>query len=79
MSANDSPQFGGELSRRAPELLALDEYKGGRLTETELQRVLGFGTRYKLDGFLKARGMMIDDYTVEDLRREVDMLQHLVF
>lgn len=41
-----------DLSRRALELLALEEYKSGHLTETELQRLLGFGTRHKLDGSL---------------------------
>jgi len=70
---------GGDLSRRALELLALEEYRSGHLTETELQRLLGFGTRYKLDGFLKAHGVMIDDYTAEDLRREVVNLQRLGF
>jgi len=70
---------GGDLSRRALELLALEEYKSGHLTETELQRLLGFGTRYKLDGFLKAHGILIDDYTVDDLRREVATLQRLRF
>jgi Uncharacterised protein family (UPF0175) len=68
-----------DLSRRALELLALEEYKGGHLTETELQRLLGFGTRYKLDGFLKAHGVMIDDCTAEDLRREVANLERLGF
>ena len=42
-------------------------------------RLLGFGTRYKLDGFLKAHGIMIDDYTADDLRREVADLQRLGF
>jgi len=70
---------GGDLSRRALEALALEEYKSGHLTETELQRLLGFGTRYKLDGFLKAHGVMIDDYTIEDLRREVETLERLGF
>jgi hypothetical protein len=70
---------GADLSRRALELLALEEYKTGNLTETELQRLLGFGTRYKLDGFLKAHGVMIDDYTADDLRREVADLQRLGF
>lgn len=68
-----------DLSRRALELLALEEYKSGRLTETDLQRLLGFGTRYMLDGFLKAHGMLIDDYTVDDLRREVAALERLGF
>ena len=69
----------GDLSRRALELLALEEYKSGHLTESELQRLLGFGARYRLDGFLKAHGVMIDDYTADDLRREVANLQRLGF
>lgn len=69
----------GDLSRRALEALALEEYKSGHLTETELQRLLGFGTRYKLDGFLKAHGVMIDDYAIEDLHREAETLERLGF
>jgi hypothetical protein len=45
---------GGDLSRRALEALALEEYKSGRLSKLELRSLLGFGTRYRLDGFLKA-------------------------
>lgn len=63
-------------SRRALEALALEEYKSGRLTEDELRRLLGFGTRYQLDGFLKAHDVWIE-YTVEDFRREVDSLDRL--
>jgi hypothetical protein len=70
---------GGDLSRRALEGFALEEYKAGRLTETEMQRLLGFGTRYKLDGFLKEHGIMVEDYTVDDLRREVSSLERLGF
>jgi len=44
---------GADLSRRALEALALEEFKGGRITKPELRRLLGFGTRYQLDGFLK--------------------------
>ena len=69
----------GDLSLRALEALALQEYKSGHLTETELQKFLGFGTRYRLDGFLKVHGVLIDDYTIEDLHREVETLQRLGF
>lgn len=31
--------------------------------------MLGFGTRYKLDGFLKAHGVM-DDFAIEDLEQD---------
>lgn len=68
-----------DLSRRALELLALEEYKSGRLTETDLQRLLGFATRYALDGFLKAHGVLIEDFTVDDLRSEVAALERLGF
>ncbi len=77
--AGQLTEGGVDLSRRALEALALEEYKCGHLTETELQKLLGFGTRYKLDGFLKARGVLIDDYTIEDLRGEVETLQRLGF
>jgi hypothetical protein len=66
----------GDVSRRALEALALDEYKNGHLTEDEMRRLLGFGTRYQLDGFLKAHDIWVD-YTIEDFRREVDSLKKL--
>jgi hypothetical protein len=47
---------GYDLSRRALEALALEEYRGGGLTTAELGRVLGFGTDAALDDFLKAHG-----------------------
>jgi hypothetical protein len=67
---------GDDLSRRALETLALEEYKSGRLTSADLRRVLGFSTRYQLDGFLKARGIWAD-YTIEDFRREMEDLKRL--
>lgn len=41
---------GDDLSRRALDSFALDEYKANRLTKAELRRLLGFDTRYELDG-----------------------------
>ena len=67
---------GGDVARRALEALALDEYKQGHLTEDALRRMLGFSTRYQLDGFLKDHEVWID-YTIEDFRREVDSLKLL--
>jgi hypothetical protein len=48
---------GDELARRALEAFALEEYRAGRLTRSELRRLLGFATRATLDGFLRARGI----------------------
>ena len=69
---------GGDLSRRALEALALEEYKLGHLTKPELRRLLGFGTRYALDGFLKAHDVF-EAYSLDDLEREQADLQRLGF
>jgi hypothetical protein len=69
---------GGDLSRRALEALALDEYKLGHLSTGELRRVLGFATRASLDGFLKAHGVTID-YTLDDLTLDRQDLSRLGF
>jgi hypothetical protein len=69
---------GADLSRRALEALALEEFKSGRITKPELRRLPGFGTRYRLDGFLKAHGVY-EDYTMEDFERDRDALKQLGF
>lgn len=69
---------GDDLTRRALEGFALEEYKAGRITETEMRQLLGFGTRYRLDGFLKAHGVWAE-YSLEDLREELRDLQNLGF
>ena len=69
---------GGDISRRALEALALEEYKLGNLTKPELRRLLGFDSRDQLDGFLKAHGVF-EPYTVDDLDREREDLRRLGF
>ena len=66
----------GEIERRALEALALEEYKLSHLTKPELRRLLGFGTRAKLDEFLKADDVF-ETYTLEDLERERRDLERL--
>jgi hypothetical protein len=68
--------FGGDLSRRTLEALALEEYKCGHLTKPELRRLLGFGTRDALDGFLKAHHVY-EPYSLDDLARERRDLERL--
>lgn len=67
-----------DLSRRALEALALQEYKEGRLSKAELRRLLGFETRSTLDEFLKTHNVMLD-YTLEDLEQERRDLRRLGF
>lgn len=69
---------GGDLSRRALEALALEEYKRERLTKRELRRLLGFATRFELDEFLKSH-QVCEEYTIEELDRQVEALQRLGF
>ena len=52
---------GGDISRRALEVLALDEYKIGHLTADELRRVLGFDAEADLDAFLTAHSVQPGD------------------
>lgn len=66
----------GDLSRRALEAFAADEYRAGRLSHPELRSLLGFATHAELDGFLKARGIF-EDYTQSDLDRERQTLDQL--
>jgi hypothetical protein len=69
---------GEDLSRRALEALAIEEYKSGHFTSAELRRVLGFRTRMALDEFLKAHGVFLD-YTLADLEQERQDLRRLGF
>jgi Uncharacterised protein family (UPF0175) len=67
--ASHMSEADGDVARRALEAFALEEFKKERITKPELRRLLGFGTRYELDGFLKAHEVY-EDYTMEDFERE---------
>lgn len=71
-------EAGEDLQRKALEGLALEEYRSGHITEPELRHLLGFRTRYELDGFLKSHGIYAE-YTMEDLDREREDLRRLGF
>ncbi len=76
--ASHMTEAGVDLPRRALESFALEEFKGGRITKPELRRLLGYGTRWKLDGFLKAHGVY-EEYTLEDFEQERQALRSLGF
>jgi len=67
-----------DLSRRALEALAAQEYKRGRLTKPDLRRLLGFETGHQIDEFLKAHDVF-EDYTLQDLELEREGLRRLGF
>jgi hypothetical protein len=66
-----------EIERRALEALALEEFKLGHLTRSELRRLLSFRTRMKLDEFLKAHGVC-EPRTLDDLERKQEDLAAIV-
>ena len=67
---------GGDLSRRALEALAAEEYRHNRHSKAELQLLLGIETSFQLDEFLKAHDVWIE-YTEEDAERERKGFQRL--
>ncbi len=66
----------GDLSRRALEAMVADEYRLGHLHKPDVRRLLGFETSYEIDDFLKAHEIF-DEYTLQDLERELDGLKRL--
>ena len=47
------------LERTALEALVLEGIRSGRISEAEGRRALGIESRYEMDGFLKAHGVML--------------------
>jgi hypothetical protein len=58
-----------DLSRAAMEGLALEAYRARKLNSDQMRRLLGFETRFELDGFLKQHGVWLE-YSVDDLGRD---------
>lgn len=65
------------LERRALELLAVDGYKRGKLTEYQVRIMLGFDYRFAVDAFLKEHGAYYD-YTIEEHNEGVAALTTLL-
>ena len=63
----------GDLSRRVMEALALEAYSEGLLTQHQVGKLLGFESRFEIEGFLKKRGAP-PDYTPEDLEEDLRRL-----
>jgi hypothetical protein len=62
---------GPELQRAALEGLALEGYRSGKLSESQIRRLLQFGTRYEVHGFLKEHGVPLH-YCETDLERDLE-------
>lgn len=63
----------GDLPRHALEALAVEAYRTGALTETQIRRLLGFETRFEVHALLKEHKLPLH-YTEADL--EADLAAH---
>jgi Uncharacterised protein family (UPF0175) len=51
------------------EAVALEGVRSGKLTVSQARLLLGIGSRYEMDGFLKAHGVFLE-LTLEDVRKD---------
>ena len=65
-----------DLPRLALESLALEAYRNDMLTTAQLQDILGYETRYELDGFLKNHGVYLE-YSLQELDEEAEVSRRL--
>jgi predicted HTH domain antitoxin len=67
--SNVLAQSGEDLPRAAFEAIALEAYRERKLTTSQLRRILGFTSRYELDGFLKQREVWLE-YSWQNLEED---------
>jgi DNA-binding ferritin-like protein len=68
---------GHDPARTALEAMAIEGYRSGALTASQTRRMLGFETRYELDGFLKAHNVWEHAYSLEDLEQDRLTIQQI--
>lgn len=66
-----------DLPRHTLEALALEGYRSGALTESQVRRVLGFETRLEANSFLRDHGVFYN-YTPSDLDQEIRTNERLL-
>ncbi len=66
-----------DLPRHALEALALEGYRSGALTESQVRRVLGFKTRLEVNSFLKDHGVYYN-YTPSEIDQEIRANERLL-
>jgi predicted HTH domain antitoxin len=69
--------LGSDPARAALESLAIEGYRSGALSAFQTRRLLGFETRYELDGFLKAHNVWEHSYGLEELEQDRQTIKQL--
>ena len=52
------------------EAVAVEAYRSGTITPAQVQQMLGLGSRWETESFLR-RAEAFHDYTMEDLERDI--------
>ena len=71
-----SVTFGSDpqsVKRAFLEGLALEGVRSGRLSRGQARRLLGFETRYEVDGFLKTHGIPLEE-SLEEIREASEQI-----
>jgi DNA-binding transcriptional ArsR family regulator len=66
-----------DLPRHALEAIALEGYRSGALTESQVRRVLGFETRLEVNSFLREHGIYYN-YTPTEIDQEIRTNERLL-
>ena len=59
----------GGITRATLEALAIEGVRAGKLTVHQARQMLGIPSRYEMDGFLKAHGVLLPT-TMEDVVKD---------
>ena len=62
-------------AREALEAFAIEGYRSGALSACQTRMLLGFETRYELDGFFKQHGVWERAYSVENLEKDAEAFE----
>ena len=60
----------GGVSRAVLEAVAIEAYRSGTITPSQVQQMLGLNSRWETEAFLR-RAEAYHDYTMDDLERDV--------
>lgn len=60
----------GGVTRAVLEAVAIEAYRSGAITSAQVQQMLGLGSRWKTETFLR-RAEAFHDYTMDDLGRDI--------
>lgn len=59
-----------DVSRAVLEAVAIEAYRSGAITPSQVQDMLGFRSRWETEAFLR-RAEAYHDYTMDDLERDM--------